>query len=188
MNQSDRLARLFRLMAITPPTPTAQRSRPMNLYNCKNANGGYRITKFNSDYEIETTLGSPASYVVSSEGCDCPQGHKETCRHRKMLPEFLEHNHVDDGWFFIWDTRMWIAPMGEARAAAEEAGAFEISNDEANELQLEANEPQLPVPPIDQPGAPSSASQPAPPASIAPQNAPASAEGAGASRLRRPNL
>ena len=62
---------------------------------------GFRITKFDADYNIEST------YELDETGCTCPQGHKATCRHRKMLPLFLDLHHVDDGWFLDWDTRLW---------------------------------------------------------------------------------
>lgn len=67
----------------------------------------YIVTKFDLDYNMESMYG------LSAEGCLCPAGHKPTCRHRKMLPLFLQHNHVDDGWFLDWDTRLWRKPLGE---------------------------------------------------------------------------
>ena len=75
-----------------------------HLYNCKSISPiEYRITKFD-DYEVVS------DYVVSNGGCDCPQGNKPTCRHRKMLPAFAKEGHIDDGFFYEWDTRQWRKP------------------------------------------------------------------------------
>lgn len=71
------------------------------LYNCKQIEFAWRITKFDNDMNVES------SYLTTAESCECPQGAKPTCRHRKMLPAFLEHKHVGDGWFYNYDTRQW---------------------------------------------------------------------------------
>ncbi len=188
--------------------------RAMNLYNCKHADGGYRLTKFTKDYEVES------SYVVSAEGCDCPAGIRPVCRHRTMLPFFLEHEHVDDGWFFIWDTRQWLRPIKELEIVSEvvlpdDATGEEIAKEFGNLLRPQGapntsdlhdsdcathNEPAMPNGPCDcslsieqaDPGLTASdgPAQPAPPTvstPIAPQTTPASAEGAGF-RFRRPVL
>lgn len=152
--------------------------RAMNLYNCKHADGGYRLTKFTKDYEVES------SYVVSAEGCDCPAGIRPVCRHRTMLPFFLEHDHVDDGWFFIWDTRQWLPPIRPQGASSTD----HQPTNEFVELATQANDIAEEIEQADRLGR--EAAQPAPPTvktPIAPQNEPASAEGAGF-RFRRPNL
>lgn len=148
----------------------------MNLYNCKHADGGYRLTKFTKDYEVES------SYVVSAEGCDCPAGIRPVCRHRTMLPFFLEHDHVDDGWFFIWDTRQWLPPIRPQGAPSTSFPQTETTTIEYGiEQHVTSDEPSQSC---------GDAVQPAPPTvktPIAPQTPPASAEGAGF-RFRRPNL
>ena len=71
------------------------------------------MAKFDSDFELfEDRKGRNSIYTLSNDGCDCPQGHKDTCRHRKMLPFFLENEHIDDGWFFSWSTHQWLKPSG----------------------------------------------------------------------------
>ena len=148
----------------------------MNLYNCKHADGGYRLTKFTKDYEVES------SYVVSAEGCDCPAGIRPVCRHHTMLPFFLEHDHVDDGWFFIWDTRQWLPPIRPQGAPSTAFPQTETTTIEYGiEQHVTSDEPSQSC---------GDAAQPAPPTvqtPIAPQKEPASAEGAGF-RFRRPNL
>jgi hypothetical protein len=181
----------------------------MNLYNCKSVSDGYRITKFTRDYEIES------SYIVSAEGCDCPAGARPVCRHRTMLPFFVEGNHVDDGWFFIWDTRQWLKPVGEAEGVAEQnerwtngpeilspsvnndvirpQGAPSTSNQPTNEFVefvTQANNIADEIEQADPGSATDALAQPAPPTEptpIAPQTESASAEGAGF-KFRRPKL
>ena len=103
-----------------------------HLYNCKSVSPiEYRITKFDSDYEVMS------SYVVSNGGCDCPQGNKPTCRHRKMLPAFAKEGHIDDGFFYEWDTRQWRKPLHNL---ATEASQMLAQSDPHNEKIVEAIE------------------------------------------------
>ncbi len=79
------------------------------LYSCKSVSAAeFRLTKFDADFNVLS------SYIVSNGGCDCPQGNKPTCRHRKMLPDFAKQGHIDDGSFFDWDTRTWRKPINLA--------------------------------------------------------------------------
>jgi len=76
----------------------------MSFYNCKSTSTPfvYRVTKFDLDLNPET------SYLTSVSDCSCPAGYRPTCRHRQMLPKFMiEHNRVDTGWFFEFETRRW---------------------------------------------------------------------------------
>lgn len=69
----------------------------MILYSLRTDKDGYRITKFDD--------GEPqGSYIVSTIACDCPAGHRHTCRHRQMLPSMLAHGLCDTHWFFCFDT------------------------------------------------------------------------------------
>ena len=67
------------------------------LYNCKHSGDQYQITKFNSHGEVES------SYLCSHHECQCPAGVRPTCRHRQMLPTFLEHGLVNTNLFLDWD-------------------------------------------------------------------------------------
>ena len=80
-----------------------------SLYSLRSTpkEGEYIVMKFDPDYEVESV------YALSASLCVCPAGHRPTCRHRKMLPLFLAHHHVDDGWFLDWDTRLWRKPLGQ---------------------------------------------------------------------------
>jgi hypothetical protein len=72
----------------------------MTLYNAKSTDDGVRITKFTDDLNVES------SYIVSRSSCDCPAGVRDTCRHRQMLPSFVER--IDTPWFLDWDNRRWF--------------------------------------------------------------------------------
>lgn len=72
------------------------------LYNCHTDGDEYRITKF-SDGEVES------SYLCSTDECQCPAGSQPTCRHRQMLPMFLNRGAVDTFWFLDWDRKGWVS-------------------------------------------------------------------------------
>ena len=86
----------------------------MSLYNAKQTPNGILITKFTDDLDVEETAGKPASYIVSPDGCDCPAGHRDTCRHRQMLPRFLATRRADTPWFFDNDNGEWYYYSAEA--------------------------------------------------------------------------
>lgn len=87
-----------------------------SLYSLRSTpDGAFAITKFSQDLHPESL------YALSPSACTCPQGHKSTCRHRKMLPIFLTAKHVDDGWFLEWETRRWVPAITEDDAVALEA-------------------------------------------------------------------
>jgi hypothetical protein len=103
---------------------TTQRTEtPMKeLYNCKTVDPKhYRITKFDNHLNPKHDhTGRMSSYVVSETDCECPQGHAHSCRHRKMLPFFIEHDYVDTEYFFVWDLHQWYkapTPVAEVRKA-----------------------------------------------------------------------
>ena len=157
----------------------------MNLYNCKSVSDGYRITKFTRDYVVES------SYVVSAEGCDCPAGHRPVCRHRTMLPFFEDGGHIDDGWFFIWDTRQWLRPIDPEilSPSVDDDAVRPQGAPSTSELDLPSHELEQLV--FDKSAKPGEVLlETAPPRdsdSQAPQTEPASAEGAGF-KFRRPKL
>src|SRR5882672_9301376 len=72
------------------------------LYNCRHSGDQYRITKFDSEMNVES------SYLCSLEECDCPRGPHPTCRHRQMLPQFISRGHIGDSWMFDFDRGGWV--------------------------------------------------------------------------------
>lgn len=101
----------------------------MTLYNCKHSGDQYRITKFNSDMNVES------SYLCIESECECPRGPAPTCRHRQMLPKFLSREHVGDNWFFDFDRGGWVQ-MGEEWAEPSESFAIE-GLDTSEEIKAE---------------------------------------------------
>lgn len=69
---------------------------PTPMYSLRTEGNSHRITKF-VDGEVES------SYSVSQDACDCPAGHRHTCRHRQMLPTMLAHGIADSHWFYLHD-------------------------------------------------------------------------------------
>lgn len=79
-----------------------------SLYNCKHSGDQYRISKFDSDFNLE------ASYLCDLVTCECPAGHRPSCRHRQMLPKFIQRNYVGTEYFFDFDRGGWVQGWKEA--------------------------------------------------------------------------
>lgn len=144
--------------------------------------GEFIIQKFDTDYTCESV------YALTLTTCACPQGHKPNCRHRTMLPMFLKHGHIGDGWFLEWDTRMWRKPVGDLIDVGK---SLEQSSSIADDLVLgtsattaEVAKPSLPVEGHEAPASP-----PSPPEGLQPppsaEAAPARPVGVGAPIVKR---
>lgn len=81
-----------------------------SLYNCKHSDDQYKITKFDSDFNVE------ASYLLDADNCECPAGHRPHCRHRQMLPKFIQRNYVGSNFFFDFDRGGWVQGWKEEPA------------------------------------------------------------------------
>jgi hypothetical protein len=99
------------------------------LYNCKSISANeFRITKFDRDLNVIS------SYALSREACECPAGARSTCRHRQMLPKFLQRKQVDTDWFYDFLAQGWVhlallAPSDvELAAPPESRESFRNSN------------------------------------------------------------
>jgi hypothetical protein len=76
------------------------------LYRCDIEDDHHVIRKFDEDYSLLS------KYNVTTTTCDCPRGQHRTCRHRHtILPLFLAHEHVGDGWFLDFHTHQWRGPI-----------------------------------------------------------------------------
>ena len=75
-----------------------------HLYNCRHAGDEYRITKFDSD--LNPIEGS--SYLLNIAECTCPVGSEPMCRHREMLPLFIERNAINTDWFYDYGRGGWV--------------------------------------------------------------------------------
>lgn len=89
----------------------------MSLYNLKTDGDHYRITKFTNDLEVES------SYLCSETECECPAGHRPSCRHRQMLPILLANDMLDRGKFYDFDTQQFY------QTHSAETSDFEASAD-----------------------------------------------------------
>lgn len=88
-----------------------------SLYNCKHSGDQYRIyriTKFTSDFEVE------ASYLCGLTSCECPAGHRPSCRHRLMLPKFIQRDAIGTSWFLDFDRGGWVQGWKEEPATNKE--------------------------------------------------------------------
>ena len=110
---------------------------PMHLYNMKSTpSGALAITKFDLDLNPESSYeitNTPSGYA-----CTCPQGHKAKCRHRTMLPYFIERKAIDTDYFLEFDTKIWRKPLGDL--SKPDHGIIEHSLPNLNLLTAQATE------------------------------------------------
>lgn len=85
----------------------------MTLYNCKSSGDQFRITKFDSDANVES------SYLTDGRECQCPAGVRPTCRHRKMLPLFKASAATNGQAFYDFEGKFWLASEAEVEFEAE---------------------------------------------------------------------
>jgi len=78
----------------------------MSLYNLRSSDGEFRITKFDSDLNVES------SYLVSHEKCECPQfvNRNQRCRHLRMLRQLEPW--CDQPFFYDYETGRWFDSEG----------------------------------------------------------------------------
>lgn len=87
----------------------------MTLYNCKVDGDQYRITKFTSDLDVEST------YLLTETECECPAGHRPTCRHRTMLPRFVMKSATSGQFFHDYDSLRWFPATLEGLDPSQES-------------------------------------------------------------------
>lgn len=90
-----------------------------SLYNCKHDGDQYRITKFDRDMNVES------SYLVTTYECDCPAAARPTCRHRQMLPKFLQRKAVDQPWFYNFEHGGWVQLTAMSQPQEERGSQYE---------------------------------------------------------------
>lgn len=81
-----------------------------SLYNCKHSGDQYKITKFDQDFNVES------SYLCDLNLCECPAGHRPSCRHRQMLPKFIQREAIGTLWFLDFDRGGWVQGWKEEPA------------------------------------------------------------------------
>lgn len=74
-------------------------------YNVKRMPDGYRMVKFDNLYNVEAVYN-----IRFSRGrfyCDCPASNNASCKHRDMIPVFIDYKAVDSGKFLCYETGEW---------------------------------------------------------------------------------
>ena len=92
------------------------------LYNCHTDGDQYRITKFDSLGNVEST------YLCTIDECECPAGFRPSCRHRHMLPRFLAKGAVNSFYFYDYDRQGWVT--NEPAPSQQETSTFLYTTDE----------------------------------------------------------
>lgn len=95
------------------------------VYNCKTDGDQYRITKFDDDLEVES------SYLLTMAECECPAGNRPSCRHRQMLPKFMQRHAIDTEWFLDFDRGGWVQHTLASQPVEERATQAEPEREDA---------------------------------------------------------
>ncbi len=113
------------------------------LYSLRTDGDHYRITKF--------VDGNPeGSYLTTESECECPAGHRHTCRHRQMLPTMLAHKLANSHYFFDFDGGGRIVDFnGTPKHLLDQLAAGQ--RDKGNALKEWAAEQDIPVVDISEP-------------------------------------
>lgn len=101
-----------------------------SLYNMRHSGDQYRITKFDTHYEAES------SYLCTESECNCPAGVRPSCRHRQMLPKFLARDMIGKNFFFDFDRGGWV--QGPAEWEEQVEAGSEAARHASNRAVLEA--------------------------------------------------
>src|SRR5258708_15089447 len=103
------------------------------LYNCHTDGDQYRITKFDSLGNVES------SYLCTIDECECPAGFRPTCRHRHMLPRFIAKGAVNSFYFYDYDRQGWVTndPLGQAALDQELATRTKAEDWARHEAEIE---------------------------------------------------
>lgn len=94
------------------------------LYNLRAHDHHYTMTKFDDD------LNPVKTYRIDllSDGrvtCNCEAGsHGRVCRHRKMLPQFLERSRQNTEWMLDYDRAEWRQFVGPAPELPQEPRGY----------------------------------------------------------------
>lgn len=77
------------------------------LYNLRKTSDGFMLAKFGPDFNVE------AVYHLQPQAggytCDCPAGHRPSCKHRKMIARMIPKADSDE--FYCYETQSWHKPL-----------------------------------------------------------------------------
>ena len=92
------------------------------LYTCRTDGDQYRITKLDSDLNVEST------YLCSEAECQCPAFERRgKCRHLDMLPKFLTREAINTGWALDYDRGGWVRIADDTDSI--QLSSVKLSND-----------------------------------------------------------
>jgi len=97
---------------------------PQTLYNLHTDGDQYRITKF-VDGDVES------SYLCTPTECECPAGHRPSCRHRQMLPDLIARKVCNTHWFWNFDRREVVDIAGNSKALMDNLNQLAIIDEVA---------------------------------------------------------
>lgn len=79
----------------------------MILYNLRKTSDGFMLAKFGPDFNVEAVYHLQPQ--VGGYTCDCPAGHRPSCKHRKMLARMIPKADSDE--FYCYETQSWHKPL-----------------------------------------------------------------------------
>jgi len=119
----------------------------MTLYNLRSADGDYRITKFDSGLNPESSYLIGPGPAGGLPECTCPAGTRPTCRHRQMWTSILPL--VDTEFFWDFDRAMICDGDGDPVSYLELEDALATMPDGGerdNAIETAVSEPEIASP------------------------------------------
>jgi hypothetical protein len=80
----------------------------MTQYAVRTINGGYRITKFDENFNVTSVYDMP--FHKGRLYCTCFQQQKPDCRHRMIVRMFNKRDLVNKGWMYDFEEQKFIRP------------------------------------------------------------------------------
>ena len=105
------------------------------LYSLRTDGDQWRITKF-VDGEVES------SYLTTERECECPAGHRPTCRHRQMLPEMIARGLANTHWFWDFDGHYACDFEGNLKSNLDALNELAVATGDEDESEYEFAAPE----------------------------------------------
>ena len=71
-----------------------------------------RIVKFDLNINV-ISIYHLRKQTLGRWWCPCPRPDYARCRHKIMRDIFAREDKIDTGWFYNWDTGLWVPPIGD---------------------------------------------------------------------------
>src|SRR5689334_11496685 len=84
------------------------------VYSVRTVLGGWRVVKFDQWLNV-VTIREVRGTLVGTMTCSCYRKyhHTDYCKHRLMIPLFIQLDRVDKGWFYDYENQQWHTPVTE---------------------------------------------------------------------------